>query len=270
MPVTFLAHQAPVLPIARRWPGRIDGIALVTGSMAPDMAYVLAGSRFNVWAHAFPALVLFCVPVALAVAWLIARVISPVLWDHLPDAGCFRLHDYRGLSGHRFRAAPAVTGAIVGAGSHVLLDHFTHGWGFMAQHVDWYGSVVIGESLGRQWTVFRIAQYTGHVLGSAACVWLLARYGRARWMEAAAGQVEQHPVTIRSRSVLVTAFVAGLGSGAAWVAADSGGSAVDVMRIAATVFVALVIGCAVLLRQPTRCADRRGTDRFRVRLTDNG
>ena len=50
----------------------------------------------------------------------------------------------------------------------------------------------------------------------------------------------------------------------------AGGSAVDVMRIAATVFVALVIGCAVLLRQPTRCADRRGTDRFRVRLTDNG
>lgn len=109
--------------------------------------------------------------------------------------------------------------------------------------------MVLGEALGRQWTAFRVAQYAGHILGSAACVWLLARYGRARWMEAVAGQVEPYPVTTRSTSVMFLALVAGLGSGAAWVAADSGGSAADAMRVAATVFAALVAGCAVLLRR---------------------
>ena len=37
MPVTFLAHQAPVLPLKRRWPG-LDGVALVVGSTVPDLA----------------------------------------------------------------------------------------------------------------------------------------------------------------------------------------------------------------------------------------
>ena len=42
MPFTFLAHQAPVLPIKARRPDRWDGLALVVGSMAPDLAYVVA------------------------------------------------------------------------------------------------------------------------------------------------------------------------------------------------------------------------------------
>jgi hypothetical protein len=42
MPVTFFAHQAPVLPIARRWPQATEGIALIVGSMAPDIAYVFS------------------------------------------------------------------------------------------------------------------------------------------------------------------------------------------------------------------------------------
>jgi hypothetical protein len=42
MPVTFFAHQAPVLPIARRWPQATEGIALIVGSMALDIAYVFS------------------------------------------------------------------------------------------------------------------------------------------------------------------------------------------------------------------------------------
>ena len=44
MPFTFFAHQAPVLPVAWAWPNATDGVALVIGSMAPDLAYVLNGS----------------------------------------------------------------------------------------------------------------------------------------------------------------------------------------------------------------------------------
>ena len=79
MPVTFLAHQAPVLPIAQRWPDRTDGVALVVGSMAPDFAYVLNGSRWEVWAHGLPAVVVFCVPATFVVGWLIVRVLAPVV-----------------------------------------------------------------------------------------------------------------------------------------------------------------------------------------------
>lgn len=249
MPVTFFAHQAPVLPIARRWPHRVDGVALVVGSMATDMAYVLNGSRFSLWAHGFPAVVLFCVPVTLAVSWLVVRVVSPVLWDHLPAAGPFRLPDYRGMAAHRFAWGWAAISALVGALSHVFLDHFTHGWGFVAQHVGWYDAVVVDDALGRQWTVFRIVQYVGHVGGTALCVWLLARYGRERWMATAAATVEPFPVTRRSTAALTAGWLAGLAGGLAWVVADSRGSATDILRVAAVTFGAVVAVCSLLNAQ---------------------
>lgn len=46
MPFTYLAHQAPALAIKKRWPAWFDGTALALGSMAPDWAYALSGSRF--------------------------------------------------------------------------------------------------------------------------------------------------------------------------------------------------------------------------------
>lgn len=269
MPVTFLAHQVPVLPIARRWPDRFDGVALVVGSMAPDMAFVLNGSRFSVWAHALPGLVVFCLPVTMVVSWLIVRVVSPVLWDHLPDAGMFRLRDYRGLAVHRFVRSALVLGALTGALSHVLLDSFTHEWGWLARNVDWYDTVVAEGVLSRDWTLFRVFQYAGHVIGTALCLWLLARYGRQRWMAPAAAHVVPYPVTTRSSLVLVAGLIVGVASGGTWVGRDPSGFASDVMRVAACCFAALVVICAYLLRtqrsrrnpaQPTTpasVADRR-------------
>lgn len=246
MPVTFLAHQAPVLPIARRWPDRADGVALVVGSMAPDMAYALAGTRFDVWAHAFPALALFCVPVTLVVSWLIVAVMSPVVWDHLPDVGTVHVRDFRGLVRHRFRWGWAALSAQVGALSHVAIDHFTHDWGWFAQHVDWYDAVVVHNVLGRDWTVFRIMQYSGHVVGTSVCVWLLARYGRQRWMAEAASQVRPFAVTRRSTTILVSALAIGLAAGGSWVARSPGHMATDVMRLSGPCFAALTLACFVL------------------------
>jgi hypothetical protein len=67
--------------------------------------------------------------VTVVVSWLIARVLAPVVADHLPDAGPFHLRDSRGLGTHRFRPLPTPVSASAGAASHLLLDHLTHGWG---------------------------------------------------------------------------------------------------------------------------------------------
>jgi Domain of unknown function (DUF4184) len=246
MPVTFFAHQVPVLPIARRWPNRTDGIALVIGSMAPDMAYFLNGSRLSVWAHSFPAVVTFCVPITLAASWLIARAISPVLWDHLPTAGPFRLKDYRGMSVHRFSWGWAALSAFIGSLSHVILDHFTHDWGWFARNLDWYDSVVINNLFGRQWTVFRIAQYIGHVVGILTCVWMLGRYGRERWMATEAARVEPFPVTTRSTLALAGAATIGIAVGCAWVLSDRAGQATDIIRVSGVCFVFVTATSTVL------------------------
>lgn len=251
MPLTFLAHQAPVLPIARRWRGRVDGVTLVIGSMAPDMAYVLDGSRFSLWAHRLPWLVVFCVPVTLVVSWLVARVISPVMWDHLPPSGRFRLHDYRGLGSHRFTWASATAGALIGAVSHVVLDHFTHDWGWFARNVDWYSTVLVDDVLGRRWTVFRILQYAGHVVGTALCVWMLARLGGERWMERSAATVSRYPVSLRSTLLLVGGTALGLVAGTVWASDAPTGAASAILRATGLTFVALA-GVSALLQARRR------------------
>lgn len=249
MPVTFLAHQAPVLPLARRWPGRLDGVALVIGSMAPDMAYVLVGSRFEIWAHGFPWVVLFCVPVTVIVSWLVVRVLAPVVPDHLPPAGRLHLRDYRGLAVHRFGVVRTALGTLVGALSHVALDHFTHEWGWFARNVAWYDDrVVDARFLGREWTFFRVVQYTGHVGGSALCVLLLWRYGRSRWMADRAAAVAPYEPSPRTQVAVWGALGAGLTAGLAWVARDSQGSATDILRVSGAGFLGLCVAAAVIGR----------------------
>lgn len=224
----------------------MDGIALVVGSMAPDMAYVFNGSRFRVWAHGFPGVLLFCVPVTLVVAWCVARVISPVVWDHFPDLEPFHLHDYRGLAVHTFRWRWTVLSASLGALSHVLLDHFTHGWGWFAQNVSWYRHVLTEDFIVHPLTGFRIAQYAGHVIGTAMCIWMLARYGRARWMAPAATKVRAYPATTQTRAAIVGAIGLGAAIGGFWVLRDRSGMATDVMRVSALIFASLVGVCAAL------------------------
>lgn len=252
MPVTFFAHQLPVLPIARRWPGRFDGVALIVGSMAPDMAYLLNGSRWSVWAHGLPAAVAFCVPVTVAVAWVVVRVIAPVVPDHLPDLAPWHLRDYRGLAVHRFGWVTTPLSALVGTATHIVLDNLTHDWGWFAQNVSWYGDVLFAGPLGRDWTVYRLAQYLGHVVGTGLCLVALARLGRQRWMADRAAIVPRTQRTALTTLTLGASTLMGCLGGILWIVADPMGSATDIMRLAAVTFIGVAIGSVVIARSSLR------------------
>jgi Domain of unknown function (DUF4184) len=250
MPFTFFAHQVPVLPVARRWPGITDGVALVIGSMAPDLAYVVNGSRFEIWAHSFPWLLTFCVPVTICVSWIVVRVLAPVVPAHLPQLGDFRLQEYRGLATHRFRIVATPLCAFLGALSHVVLDTFTHGWGWFARNVDWYNDVIIeGAWFGRPLTVYRTLQYVGHVGGTALCLWLLWSYGRQGWMSARAASI---PARRTTSSALVLWSTVGVGVIATlvWAQLDSEGFATNLLRVAAGAFAGMTVGALAIRALP--------------------
>lgn len=242
MPFTFFAHQVPVLPVARKWPQASDGVALVIGSMAPDFAYVLQGSRFAVWAHGFPGVVTFCVPATVVVSWLVVRVLAPVVPSHLPQLGDSRLRDYREVATHRFHVLGTPICAFLGALSHVALDHFTHEWGWFARHVDWYNQMLgHGPWLGRQWTPFRVVQYVGHIGGTTLCVYLMWCYGRQRWMTARAAEIDDRSTS--ASTVLLSSCVAiGLFAAVAWVRLQPAGSASDILRVAGGAFAGMTLG----------------------------
>jgi hypothetical protein len=113
-----------VLPLKLWRPRWFDGVALVLGSMAPDLAYALDGSGLPVWpfSHQPLGLVGWCLPVTLVLTALL-RVAAPGIAVHLP-AGPLALRDYGLLGSFRHRWWITASSALLGAASHLALDRF--------------------------------------------------------------------------------------------------------------------------------------------------
>lgn len=185
MPVTFLAHQAPVLPIKRRWPG-LDGVALVAGSVVPDLARVTPPFlRFQPewWnGHSPVQQITFCLPVGLLLTWLVRRLLAPGLAPYLPDAGAFHLQDLRHVARTRHRWWTVAGCVLIGSVSHVLVDGFTHGDGW---------AVVAFPVLA---PVASVLQVVGSLVLSVVTVVELHRIGRARQVCTWSGVAPTGPV----------------------------------------------------------------------------
>ncbi|REF98998.1 uncharacterized protein DUF4184 [Asanoa ferruginea] len=121
--MTFPAHPAGILPLKLWRPRWWDGMALVLGSMSPDLAYLVDGSGLPVWpfSHQLVGLVGWCLPITL-IGCLLVRRAAPVVAAHLPAGGRFAFDDYGALrfSGHPWPVT--VVSALVGAASHLVLD----------------------------------------------------------------------------------------------------------------------------------------------------
>ena len=103
----------------------------------------------------------------------------------------------------------------------MFLDEFTHNWGWFAHHVSWYDNrIMSGELLGREWTVYRVFQYVGHVGLTALCIALLWAYGRQRWMQARGGDDRPEPDKRRELHDALGLSAIGLGAATLWIASD--------------------------------------------------
>ena len=125
MPLTFLCHQAVVLPLKIGAPRATSGTALVLGSMAPDVEYVLRGYPATVVSHTWVGQLTFCLPVTLALFWLVTTLIAEPAAANAPDIGELHLEDYALVrhqpSGAMHWAIVALS-ALAGSVSHLLLD----------------------------------------------------------------------------------------------------------------------------------------------------
>jgi F0F1-type ATP synthase assembly protein I len=153
--------------------------------------------------------------------------------------------------------------ALVGIVTHIVLDHFTHDWGWFAQNVSWYRDVFFAGPFGRDWTAYRMAQYLGHVVGTVLCLVVLARLGRQRWMADRAAMVPETQRTALSTLTLAASTLTGCLAGVLWIVTDPMGSATDLIRLTAATFVAMAMGSLVVSRSSQRVADTHELQRPR-------
>lgn len=226
MPVTFPAHQGLIAVLKLRWPRQVDGTALCIGAATPDMAHPL-GSWMAHYSHTYVGLLVWALPFTLVASELTRRWSAAGVFAHLPDCGPLRLRSYRVLGDRRPPRLSTLLSAVVGAGSHVIVDAFSHTgrWGTDLLGLD---VVLFALPFFGDISAASLVQFVGHVLGTLAFLFILLRVadkGRLEdWYGAGAVEKARTVVPSASERVGFWAFVIGPTLGALAAAAVLGGS----------------------------------------------
>jgi hypothetical protein len=252
MPFTFLAHQAPVLPLKRWGPRAFDGTALVIGSMAPDLVYVLDGTSWEIDAHSVTGQIIWCLPLTVVLTWLLKRYVTPVVGTWLSGRRSGLLRGLAALG--RWDARPSwhngvvlVSSALIGSFSHIAFDGFTHPDGWAMNRLPQFESRAVtlpAAMSGRDMAMSTVLQILASVGGALVALWSLWRLARRL-------RVPNAPAPHRTALVAWPAVVglllgAGMGVVVAVLLDPAGGRAAFVIRVAAGTFAGLFVGCALL------------------------
>lgn len=182
MPFPLVAHQGLAAPALLADRGRrLDGVAFLAGTLAPDLPYALDRSRldFDALGHTPLGLVVWCVPVVVVAAWLFRRVVSRPLATHVPDVGSFRLRDVGLAATDHPALLVTVASGILGALTHLIADGITHPeqWA-----VDWFpvlterAPVTLPDPGPTQWyDIVRVGADYGGALLLVVCLYLAGR-----------------------------------------------------------------------------------------------
>jgi len=180
MPLTWFAHQVPMLGMKFARPRWFDATALCIGSMTPDLMYSFS-AYLSIDPHQLPAAFVVGIPFAVVLASLVRHLLAPVGPACLPDAGKFRLHSFAVIATRRPNPIVTTVSAVLGIGSHIVIDWFTHAGRPGSR---WFGYEDLDITLfGVTEPVVDVLQVIGHTVGSLAGVWLLAVMGGRRLLD---------------------------------------------------------------------------------------
>jgi hypothetical protein len=163
MPFT-LSHPFYAAPLKKVFP-HLSMTGLVLGSIGPDIEYFIAMQPFRSLGHTFEGFFLMVLPICIALAFAVHRIILPVLPDLLPSYG--GINDFVRESVRPWRlSAPSdwllfCLSVFIGFVSHLFTDNWTHGSGWYVQRLPFLQSVVAGDF------VYHILQLSLSVIGAA-------------------------------------------------------------------------------------------------------
>lgn len=174
MPFT-LSHAAAALPFRRT---RLIPSALVVGTFAPDFQYFIRGVPVGHFGHTLTGVFVLDLPLSLVVLWLFHAYLREPIVALLPDPIQRRLTD--GPPAFRFwrpaRLALIIASILVGVGTHILWDSFTHRTFWPFRHWALLSQSARVPILGTQ-QYYKLFQYGSSVAGIVALlIWLVYWY----------------------------------------------------------------------------------------------
>jgi hypothetical protein len=132
MPFT-VSHAAAVLPLHRWSRHTLPLTALMVGSMAPDFGYFFSYQMSRALTHSFTGVLLFCLPVGLAVWLFYVAILEKATITLLSDRWHTRFAHTDAITSSLI--ARACIAIILGAVTHVLWDAFTHRGTFVTEAI---------------------------------------------------------------------------------------------------------------------------------------
>lgn len=175
MPFT-LAHPAIVLPFIRR--KYLSATALIVGSVAPDFEYFLKMREDDVHSHTLAGLFYFDLPMVFLLSFAFHVLVKENFIRNLPAWLQLRLSEVRNADIVQvIRSRPIVftLSALMGAGSHLFWDSFTHANGFFAERLWFYDGTVVpfdGVRYPLYYALQHISTYVGMFLVAVFIVFL--------------------------------------------------------------------------------------------------
>ncbi len=202
MPFT-LSHAAVAAPLARR--GLILS-AVAAGSIAPDLEYFLRLSMTSRWSHTFPGIFVFSLPAALISLWVFHALLKRPLIALTPTAHRDRLSVFATpfAFGPWPRLCRIIVSVLVGLGSHLLFDAWSHIEGIVVQHWAWLRAPLL------DWPVYRMPVYEAVQAGLSVVLLLAIVAQYWKWFRQAAPTPAPLAAFIDMRPILLPLAVVGV------------------------------------------------------------
>jgi hypothetical protein len=170
MPFTF-SHPAIILPFATL--RHLSLSALVVGSLTPDFEYFVKMKLSGRYSHSLEGMFVLDFPLAIGLALIFHQVVKKPLIDNLPAYFNTRLKPLRDVDFPGYIARHPIAFGIcllVGIGSHLLWDSFTHANSYFVDHIAFLSTPVVMDGLP-QVPFFRYLQHLSTAVG-AICIFL--------------------------------------------------------------------------------------------------
>lgn len=167
MPFTA-AHPAIILPLINR--KIFSATGLIVGSISPDFEYFFKARVSGIYGHTVAGIFYFDLPVCFLIAFLFHELIKDSFISNLPAFLQRRLSNVRSFDFRNYFKSKYyifVLSALLGAGSHVLWDSFTHNGTFFVKNLSFYQGSYIpfqGVNYPLWYALQHISTFTGLTL----------------------------------------------------------------------------------------------------------